>query len=375
MDLLELRDEIDKIDREIVRLYEERMKISQQVAEYKITTGKKVLDKEREIKKLNAVKDMAHNDFNRYGIEELFEQIMSMSRKLQYQMLTEKGIFQKLPFMEVDRLEVKEARIVFPGTNGAYSQEAMDKYFGEGIHSFHVDNFREAMEAIEEGRADFAILPIENSQAGSVHEIYDMLVEFENYIVGEQIIPIEHCLLVLPGTKIEDIQTIYSHPQSLMQSSKFLHAHSSIRQVGMQNNAFAAKKVMEDRDRSQAAIASAKAGEVYELEVLERGVNNSTNNSTRFIIVTNQKIFCKDAKKMSICFEVPHKSGTLYHMLSHFIYNHLNMNRIESRPLLDRTWEYRFFIDFEGNLGDGAVKNALRGLREEAANMRILGNY
>jgi len=375
MDLLELRDEIDKIDREIVRLYEERMKISQQVAEYKITTGKKVLDKEREIKKLNAVKDMAHNDFNRYGIEELFEQIMSMSRKLQYQMLTEKGIFQKLPFMEVDRLEVKEARIVFPGANGAYSQEAMDKYFGEGIHSFHVDNFREAMEAIEEGRADFAILPIENSQEGSVHEIYDMLVEFENYIVGEQIIPIEHCLLVLPGTKIEDIQTIYSHPQSLMQSSKFLHAHSSIRQVGMQNNAFAAKKVMEDRDRSQAAIASAKAGEVYELEVLERGVNNSTNNSTRFIIVTNQKIFCKDAKKMSICFEVPHKSGTLYHMLSHFIYNHLNMNRIESRPLLDRTWEYRFFIDFEGNLGDGAVKNALRGLREEAANMRILGNY
>ncbi len=277
--------------------------------------------------------------------------------------------------MEVDRLEVKEARIVFPGANGAYSQEAMDKYFGEGIHSFHVDNFREAMEAIEEGRADFAILPIENSQAGSVHEIYDMLVEFENYIVGEQIIPIEHCLLVLPGTKIEDIQTIYSHPQSLMQSSKFLHAHSSIRQVGMQNNAFAEKKVMEDRDRSQAAIASAKAGEVYELEVLERGVNNSTNNSTRFIIVTNQKIFCKDAKKMSICFEVPHKSGTLYHMLSHFIYNHLNMNRIESRPLLDRTWEYRFFIDFEGNLGDGAVKNALRGLREEAANMRILGNY
>ncbi len=375
MDLLEFRDEIDKIDREIVRLYEERMKISRQVAEYKIANGKKVLDKEREMKKLNGVKEMVHNDFNRFGIGELFEQIMSMSRKLQYQILTEKGVFGKQPFMEVDHLEVKGARIVFPGTEGAYSQEAMDKYFVEGINSFHVDKFREAMEVIEEGRADFAILPIENSQAGIVHEIYDMLVEFENYIVGEQIIPIEHCLLVLPGTKLEDIQTIYSHPQSLMQSSKFLYGHSSIRQVGMENNAFAAKKVMEDGDRSQAAIASAKAGEVYGLEVLERGVNNSTTNSTRFIIVTNQKIFCKDAKKMSICFEVPHKSGSLYHMLSHFIYNHLNMNRIESRPLLDRTWEYRFFIDFDGNLGDGAVKNALRGLREEAANMRILGNY
>ena len=143
----------------------------------------------------------------------------------------------------------------------------------------------------------------------------------------------------------------------------------------MKNNAFAAAKVVEDQDKTQAAIASAHAAEVYGLEVLQRGINHSETKSTRFIIVTNQKIFQENAKKISICFEVPHQSGSLYHMLSHFIYNNLNMSKIESRPIEDRNWEYRFFIDFEGNLADSAVKNALRGLRDEARNMKILGNY
>jgi chorismate mutase/prephenate dehydratase len=237
-----------------------------------------------------------------------------------------------------------------------------------------VDTFRDAMSAIEEGSADFAVLPIENSTAGIVSDIYDLLVEFENYIVGEQIIKIEHCLLGVPGTKLEDIKTVYSHPQSLMQSARFLNDYNW-KQISMQNNAFAAKKVLDDKDKTQAAIASAYAGEIYGLEILKRGVNQSDTNSTRFIIVTNQKVFLKDAKKISICFEIPHESGSLYHMLSHFIYNNLNLCKIESRPIEDRNWEYRFFIDFEGNLADGAVKNALRGLRDEARNMKILGNY
>ena len=131
----------------------------------------------------------------------------------------------------------------------------------------------------------------------------------------------------------------------------------------------------EEGDQTQAAIASEQAAKVYGLDILKRGVNQSDTNSTRFIIVTNQKIFRKDAGKISICLEVPHESGSLYHMLSHFIYNNLNMSRIESRPIEDRNWEYRFFIDFDGNFADGAVKNALRGLRDEARNLRILGNY
>lgn len=374
MDLQELRRKIDEIDSQIVSLYEQRMDISKEVAEYKIETGKKVFDKVREEEKLRAVKALTHNEFNSLGVEELFEQIMSMSRKLQYRLLTEKGSAGRLPFIGVDTLDTGNARVVFQGAEGAYSQAAMVKYFGEHVNSFHVDTFRDAMMAIEEGSADFAVLPIENSTAGIVSEIYDLLAEFENYIVGEQIIKIEHCLMGIPGATLADIRTVFSHPQSLMQSARYLNERD-FKQISMQNNAFAARKVAEDGDKTQAAIASEYAAEIYGLSILAKGINHSRTNSTRFIIVTNQKIFLKNAGKVSICFEVPHESGSLYHMLSHFIYNNLNMNRIESRPIEGRNWEYRFFIDFEGNLSDSAVKNALRGLRDEAQNLRILGNY
>lgn len=374
MDLGELRQQIDQIDSSIVELYEKRMDICSQVAQYKIENGKKVFDKTREEEKIRKVKSLTHNDFNSHGVEELFEQIMSMSRKLQYQLLAQNGSLGRLPFIGVDELVTGQTRVVFQGAEGAYSQAAMDQYFGDEINSFHVDTFREAMSAIDEGSADFAVLPIENSTAGIVSEIYDLLVEFENYIVGEQIIKIEHCLLGVPGTDLSKVKTVYSHPQSLMQSSKFLSTYDWD-QVSMKNNAFAAKKVMEENDKTQVAIASEYAGKIYGLEVLKKGVNHSETNSTRFIIVTNQKIFKKDASKISICFEVPHKSGSLYHMLSHFIYNNLNMSKIESRPIEDRNWEYRFFVDFEGNLADSAVKNALRGLRDEARELKILGNY
>lgn len=375
MDLLELRGKLDEIDSKIVALYEERMEYCSQVADYKIATGKKVLDREREMQKLQTLKAMTHNDFNATGVQELFEQIMSMSRKLQYQKLAESGAVGRLPFIGVDKLEIEKARVVFQGAEGAYSQMAMLQYFGENVSAFHVDSFRDAMGALEDGSADFAVLPIENSTAGIVNQIYDLLVEFENYIVGEQIIKIEHCLMGVPGTSIDKIDTVYSHPQSLMQSAKFLNDHPTWQQVGMQNNAFAAKRVLADQKTNQAAIASEHAAKIYGLEILEKGINQSQTNSTRFIIVCNQKIFRKDAGKVSICFELNHESGSLYHILSHFIYNNLNMTKIESRPIEDRDWEYRFFIDFEGNLADSAVKNALRGLREESRNMKILGNY
>jgi chorismate mutase/prephenate dehydratase len=328
MDLLELRSQLDDIDEQIVKLYEQRMDISSQVAEYKIETGKKVFDKTREEEKLRKVKSLTHNDFNAHGIQELFEQIMSMSRKLQYNKLAEAGSLGKLPFIGVEKLETEQARVVFQGAEGAYSQMAMMKYFGEDVNCFHVDTFRDAMCAIEEGSADFAVLPIENSTAGIVNEIYDLLVEFENYIVGEQIIKIEHCLMGLAGTDFEQIKTVYSHPQSLMQSARYLSEHDTWRQISMQNNAFAARKVKEDGDKTQVAIASEQAAKIYGLDILERGVNSSDTNSTRFIIITNQKIFLQNAKKVSICLEVSHESGSLYHILSHFIYNNLNMTNL-----------------------------------------------
>ena len=374
-DLLELRDRIDEIDHEIARLYEARMGVCREVGEYKIANGSKVFDRQREKEKISAVKTMVHGEFNEKGIGELFEQLMAMSRKLQYQLLTEKGALGKLPFIDVEELDWKNSRIVFQGTEGSYSQEAMFRYFGKEINSFHVQKFRDAMEAIEEGSADFAVLPIENSTAGAVDEVFDLLVEFENYIVDELVLPVRHALAGRPDAALSDIERVYSHPQALMQSARYLDEHRDWQQISVANTAVAARKVLEDDDVKKAAICSEHAAEVYGLKLLDREINDNPANSTRFIIVTNQKIFRKNASKISICFEVSHESGSLYHMLSHFIYNDLNMTKIESRPIEGRPWEYRFFVDFDGNMADPAVKNAIRGLREESRNLKILGNY
>lgn len=373
--LEELRLRLDEIDEQIVELYESRMQVCREVGELKVKAGRKVFDRQRERDKLADVSSRVSGDFNKKGVQELYEQLMSMSRKLQYQLLVEAGALGRLPFIEVDSLNKQSARVVFQGAEGAYGQAAMQHYFGNDCNSFHVRTFRDAMEAIEEGSADYAVLPIENSSAGAVNEMYDLLVEFENYIVGETIIPITHTLCGLPGTKLEEIQRVYSKAEALMQTTRFLDEHSNWQQISVVNTAIAAQKVLKDKDKAQAAVCSAYAAKLYGLSVLEDNINDEPNNSTRFIVITNQKIFLQNASKISICFEVPHESGSLYHILSHFIYNDLNLTKIESRPVEGKSWEYRFFADFEGNMGDASVKNAIRGLREEARNLKILGNY
>ncbi|MBQ3786553.1 MAG: prephenate dehydratase [Lachnospiraceae bacterium] len=375
MNLAECREEIDRIDRQILELYQKRMDVCVDVALDKIKTGKKILDADREKQKLDAISAMVEDDFKRHGAVELFTQIMASSRKFQYRIMEEHGVTGRLPFIGLDDLDIENATVVYQGTEGAYSEQAMHRYFGENVKSFHVGTFRDAMLTIAEGNADFGVLPIENSSAGIVSENYDLLLNFENYIVAEQIIDIDHCLLGLEGAKESDIKEVYSHEQALMQCSEYLDSLRGTARISFPNTALAAKKVVEDKDKSKAAIASRKAAETYGLKILKESINFSSRNSTRFIIVTNQKVYLKNAKKISICIELPHVSGALYQALSNFIYNDLNMNRIESRPIPDRPWEYRFFIDFDGNLSDGAVKNALTGIREQARNMKIFGNY
>ena len=219
------------------------------------------------------------------------------------------------------------------------------------------------------------MLPIENSTAGIVADIYDLLVEYHHTIVGEQIIQVDHALMGLKNSTLADIQTVYSHPQALAQCKTFLERHPEWKAEPYINTASAAKKVKEDRDMTQAAIASPYAAQCFGLQILKPHVFSSKQNSTRFIIVSREQIYAMGAGKISVCFEIPHESGSLYNILSHFIYNDLNMTKIESRPIPEKNWEYRFFVDFEGNLGDSGVKNALRGIREEANNLRILGNY
>lgn len=374
-DLLELRNEIDDIDNKIVELYEKRMHISTEVAEYKIQTGKKVFDKEREDSKLNTLESKASTSFTKRGIRELFEHIMSMSRKKQYQLLADNGLTSDENFEQVEKLDFTNAKIVFQGVEGAYSQQATKEYFGENCDCYNVETWKDAMEAIKNNEADYAVLPIENSSAGIVSENYDLLVEYNNYIVAEQIIKIDRCLLALKGAELEDIKTVYSHPQALMQCSKYLDSHRDWDRLSVKNTAFSAQKIREDGLCNQAAIASSITADIYGLQIIDSAIQNNKNNSTRFIIVTNKKMYDKNATKMSICFEIPHKSGSLYNILSHFIFNNVNMTNIQSRPIPGRNWEYRFFVDFEGNFTDTGVVNALRGLKEETISLKILGTY
>ncbi len=377
-DLLLLRDEIDEVDNKIAELYRRRMQLTSEVAEYKIHTRKKVFDKERERAKLEKLTALFQDSFSKNGIQELFEHLMSISRKRQYQLLTEHGIQMPNDFEEVERIDAAGCRIVFQGVEGAYAHIAMNQYFGgqaDSFHSFHVSSWREAMEAIQSGEADYAVLPIENSTAGVVAENYDLLVEYDNYIVGEQIIPINHCLLGLPEAELSDITNVYSHPQALAQCDDYLQAHEEWDCSTESNTAVAAHKVKESGKKHKAAIASELTAQLYGLKILAKGIQTSSANSTRFIIVTKKKIFLAGASKVSICLQTRHTSGSLYHALSHIIYNDLNMNFIQSRPIKEMNWQYRFFIDFEGNLNQSAVANALRGLSEECEDVRVLGNY
>lgn len=373
MDLLESRKEIDEIDQQIVELFERRMEVAKEVASYKISTGKKVFDKKREQEKIKAVQALVHNEFNWHGIRELFLQIMSMSRKLQYSMLPIEE--ETEPFQKIKKLDLEGKRVVCFGEKGSFTEQAMEEYFGSEIEYFNVLTFKEVMEALKDKRADFGVLPIENSSTGGITDIYDLLVEYDHYLIGEHVVKVDQALLALPGAKIEELKRVYSHPQGILQCASYLEEHNWIQTEEYLSTASSAKKVLEEHDLTQGAIASVRAAKYYGLDVLEECINYESNNSTRFIIISNEKCYFENANKVSIWFELPHESGTLYNMLSHFIYNNLNLTKIESRPISGKNWEYRFFVEFEGNLAQPGVENAWKGIKEEASHCRILGNF
>ena len=373
-DLQKTRAEVDEIDRQIAELFEKRMRLTEDIAEFKLQHGVRVVDPEREEEMYRELRGMASSEFNAMGIQEVLKQIISISRKRQYQIQTENGLTEDLGFEEIDEV-YKNKKVVFQGVEGAYGYAAMLEYFGEDVNCFHVATFKEAIEAIVNKEANFAVLPIENSTAGIVTDMYDLLMSYDITIVDEHTLKVEHKLLGLPGTKLSDIRSVYSHPQALSQCKPYLEQHEEWIQKEYTNTAAACKKISDDGDPTQAAIGSEYAARLYGLEILAENIHYDNNNSTRFIIVSRNKMFRSDARRVSICFNTRHSQGSLYNILSHIIYNQLNMTLIESRPIPDSPWEYRFFVDFEGNLNDSAVKNALRGIRHDAMNLRILGNY
>lgn len=375
LDLQEIRNRLDQVDSRLVELFEERMKLCADVAEYKQATGKAVYDAEREKQKLSAVRSLAKSPFTEIAVNELFSQILAISRRYQYQKLGNAGEGMDTGFKMVEHLSTAGVKVVYQGVEGAYSHEAARKFFGEQVNAYHVPSWEDAMKEVAMGKAAYAVLPIENSSAGAIIDNYDLLLNYNNYIVGETEIEVNHALLGLPEAEFSDIQTVYSHPQGLMQCREFLNEHREWKQISLENTAVAAKKVLEDRDISQVAIASETAGKIYGLKVLKPAINHNRSNATRFIILAKDPVYRMEAKKVSVCFEAPHVSGSLYAMLGHFIYNNVNMVMIQSRPILERNWEYRFFVDIEGMLHDKKVQNALMGIQKEAVSLRILGSY
>ncbi len=280
-----------------------------------------------------------------------------------------------MDFSPVDDIKKDNVRVVYQGVEGAYAHAAVLEYFGEDVDNYHVRSWEEAMMELDAGSADYAVLPIENSSEGVVADIYDLLVEHDNVIAAEIFIPVQHALLGLPGAKLKDIKVVYSHPQALSQCSRYLNERPEWKQISVENTAVAAKKVIDEQDIRQAAVASLTAGKLYGLDVLAVPINYNPDNTTRFIILTNRRIYRRDAGKICICFELPDKTGSLYHMLGYFNDNDVNMIMIESRPIPGKSWEYRFFVDLEGNLGDDNIKKALTGVHDNAENFWILGNY
>lgn len=373
IDLQESRKKIDEIDKKIVELFEKRMQIAKDIAEYKLSVGKPIYDAAREEEKLAALTALTDNEFNKRAIVDLFKQIMSLSRRLQY-MHTDGNA--SLQLTQIDSIDVdRDTKVAYFGERGSYTEQAMMEYFKTKVSGIAMQTFEDVMKAVKEGQVRFGVLPIENSSTGTLSDIFDLLAQYDNYIIGEQLIKIEHNLWGLPGAKLSDIRVVHSHRQGLLQCSNFLKQHPEIEQAESGSTAGCARLILEMQDKSHAAIASRRAGEVYGLSLLKEAIHDEEHNSTRFIIISGEKIYLKGADRTSICFELPHKSGSLYHMLSHFIYNNINMTRIESRPIAGKAFAYRFFVDIVGALDRPEVKNALHCIREEALAMKILGCF
>ena len=372
-DLQKIRKDIDKVDNKILELFEYRMELSNKVADYKKAKNLPVYDPDREEEKLANLKKLAKNHMNADAVSDLFSQIMAISRQVQYSQMED---FEDLGFVAVNEfLAGEDTRIAYYGETGSYTEQAMKEYFnGQGI-GISMDTFEEVMKALENGHADYGVLPIENSSTGTLSDIFDLLAEHDNYIIGEHVIAIDHNLWGLNEAQLGDIKKIYSHRQGLLQCSEFLKLQPGIETIEGRSTAASARKVWSDKDISQAAIASKNAGETYGLKLLKSSIHNDENNQTRFIIISKNRLYLMKSKRISVCFTLPHRSGALYNILSHFIHNNINMTRIESRPIKGKAFRYRFFVDFEGDLKDVDVKSAIYAINQEADELKILGSY
>ncbi len=272
-----------------------------------------------------------------------------------------------------------QSQVAFQGEPGAYSELAAMEYFGEMTNSLPLESFNDVFAAVENGKAEYGILPIENSLAGSIHQNYDLLLENDLQIKGEYLLRVSHCLLSLPGAKLEDIKRVRSHPQALAQCANNLN-QIAVDPVIASDTAGSARLLAENKETGTAVLASRRAAEVYGLEILREDMEDNKENYTRFVILSGTDSISKgvlpgDESKTSIVFNLDHEPGTLYKALSVFALAEIDLTKIESRPIAGKPWQYMFYIDFAENENSRVGKQALNKLSKFTPFLKVLGSY
>ena len=368
--LEEIRDEIDEIDSELVRLFVRRMDCSRRVAAYKEKHHLPILNAEREQAVLKKVAGQAGDLADAARL--LFSQMMDISRAEQMRRIASHSPLKDEVNAAVSR-SFSPRSVACPGVDGAFSSAAARKLFPNAVIHFY-DDFKEAVDAVSRGTDDTVVHPVENSFAGSVSENYD-LIRMRNLKINAGInLPVTHCLIGLPGSSLSDIKRVFSHPQGLSQCAEFLESHGIV-PMPYVNTATAAKHIAELKDPSAGAVCSREAAELYGCTVLKEGIQSSDLNSTRFVAASLSGVILPDADRISLCFSLPHVTGSLCRVLSQLAGFGLNLTKIESRPLRDSPFEYLFFLDCTGNLRNPSILELLSGMQNELPQFYLLGNY
>ena len=376
MDINQAREKLNEIDDQLVSLFAERMQTVLAVAQYKKEHNLTVLDKSRETDILNRVTEAAGPELAGYT-KVLFNTLFDLSRSYQSQFIHKDSALQKEVRQALEQTPAKmpdQAVVACQGVEGAYSQAACEKLFSlPSIMYFK--SFEAVFNAVDKGMCRYGILPIENSSAGSVSQVYDLMKKFRFSIVRSVKLRINHTLLAKKGTRLEDIREIYSHEQGLNQCNEFLREHPEIKANVYENTAVAAKMVA-DSDRTDiAAISSRECAELYGLQILSDHIQNSDNNYTRFICISRTPEIYPGADKMSLMFTLPHRPGSLYSVITKFATLGLNLTNIESRPIPGKDFEFMFYFDASVSAHSAELLKLLAELEGTLEQFSFLGCY
>ena len=380
-DLSEIRESINEVDQSLAQLFEKRMELVALVAEYKIENDIPILNSEREKQVIDRALESLRDKSLSREMEIFFNELMAISREYQSRYIDEKFVAQTRGSDEAWGIsalasgETKKLKIGFQGVEGSFSEEALLNYFGREAMTSSFRFFEDVFMAIDRGDVDYGILPVENSSTGSVNEVYDLLRKYGCHINGEIVLKVKQNLLGVKGASMEDIKEVYSHSQGFQQSAEFFKEHPSWKLIPYHNTALGAKLVSEAGDISRAAVASERAAAIYGLDILKENLNFNSKNYTRFVIVGKDLELDESSDKISVVLTVRHKAGSLCDVLRLFSQEGLNLLKIESRPIMDKSWEYFFHLDFEGNLQDPHVSRIMDQIRSRTTYFKILGNY